>query len=380
MKQKEIFGNRWMSYLESFLSKEDIKRVFLVTGKTSYEISGAKKIFDELFNNLEVKRFYEFDTNPKFEDVKKGIHAFKSNNHDAIVAVGGGSVIDMAKLILFFSMNPQFLKSDFSTIPKDGINPTFKVPFIAVPTTMGSGSEATHFAVVYKDKKKYSIASQNLLPDLVVLDPCFVKTLPRYESACSGIDAFAHALESWWSVNSTTRSRSFSRKAIHLITRNIIRAVNTNEIKYRSKMLLGANLAGKAINIAKTTACHALSYSLTSFFKINHGQAVALFLGPMLSYNWNLSREECVDKRGIYFVKRQIHSILSTLKIDTPDEFNKYIFNLLRKLGLKSTLHELNVPKHKLSLLVANINIERLSNNPRRLSNLKIKRILLSLF
>ena len=149
---------------------------------------------------------------------------------------------------------------------------------IAIPTTSGSGSEATHFAVVYVGGEKFSVAHPiYMLPNVVVLNPSLTYSMDSYQTALSGVDAFAQAMESYWSVNSTEESKKYSIEALELIIEHLPLAVNYND-NSRDIMLHAANLAGKAINIAKTSGAHAISYVLTSKFNIPHGQAVALTL------------------------------------------------------------------------------------------------------
>ncbi|MEZ4822960.1 MAG: iron-containing alcohol dehydrogenase [Ignavibacteria bacterium] len=126
-------------------------------------------------------------------------------------------------------------------------------PLIAVPTTSGAGSEATHFAVVYSGDKKYSLAHEYILPDYSVIDPQLTFSLPKEITATSGIDAFSQAMESYWNVNANEESRKYSRGAIQLIFDSLSKAVNEGDEESRINMSRAAHLAGKAINITKTT-------------------------------------------------------------------------------------------------------------------------------
>jgi alcohol dehydrogenase class IV len=253
--------------LKKLLIEDSPKSIFLVTGNRSYEKSGAKKFIDNLLNGFTVKRFSDFADNPKIEDVNKGINIFLENSCDYLIAIGGGSVMDMAKLI-----NIGYDKNnieDLTTKKAEISSPGKKL--IAIPTTSGSGSEATHFAVVYVGGEKFSVAHPiYMLPNVVVLNPSLTYSMNSYQTALSGVDAFAQAMESYWSINSTEESKKYSIEALKLIIEHLPLAVKYND-NSKNIMLHAANLAGKAINIAKTSGAHAISYVLTSKFNIPHG-------------------------------------------------------------------------------------------------------------
>ena len=174
-------------------------------------------------------------------------------------------MIDMGKLINVFSSHT---KKRVEIIKgKKKLNKRLNT-FIAIQTTAGSGSEATHFAVVYYKNKKYSLADKNLIPDLAIVDFFFTKSLNKYVTACSGFDALSQAIESYWSVNSNAKSKMFSEKAIKILKKNLVQVVNRPTRKNREAVMLASHLAGKAINITKTTAPHALSYKISEICKI----------------------------------------------------------------------------------------------------------------
>ncbi|MCK5473164.1 MAG: phosphonoacetaldehyde reductase, partial [Planctomycetes bacterium] len=257
MIQKEYIGFGSIGELEFVLAEYSAKRIFLVTAHDSYELSGAKGNLDKIFAGCQVQRFYDFSSNPKIEDVNKGLEAFKKIRPDVVIGVGGGSVIDMAKLINFFASN-ELEPSEYLKNPESKIN--ISRPLIAIPTTAGSGSEATAFAVLYIDKEKFSIDNEFVLPDVAIVDPDLTTSLPEYITAVTGMDALCQAIESYWCINSTDESKEFAKKAIELVMKNLKTAVNNPDRNSRLAMAKAANLAGKAINITKTTAPHAISY------------------------------------------------------------------------------------------------------------------------
>ena len=261
MKQEEYLGLGGIKHLEDILKNNHFENIFLVTGKDSYGSCGAEEAVYSLMSRYTFSRFCDFEVNPKIEDVERGISLFREKDYDMIVAIGGGSVLDIAKLIKILS--PQSGK------PKEYIKKEKEIevqgmPLVAIPTTAGSGSEATHFAVVYIDKEKYSLAHDYILPEHAILDSKLTTNLPPKITASTGMDILSQAIESYWSVNSKDESKEYAQESISLVLNNLITAVNNPSPRSREFMLKASHLAGKAINITKTTAPHALSYPLTS--------------------------------------------------------------------------------------------------------------------
>ena len=249
--------------------------ILVLTGRKSFESSGAKKVLKELLKNYKHKIFSYFEPNPKLDDLERALTLARENETNLLIAVGGGSVLDMTKLIKgCFSV-----ESDIESIIKKG-TPIIdsKIPIIAIPTTAGSGSESTHFAVVYINKEKYSLADECLLPNKAILDGELLLSASKYQKTCSALDALSQAIESMWALNSTNESREISAKAISLCIKNLYDFVDgTGDNETYQNMLDAANLA-KAINISKTTAPHAWSYGMSIFHGIPHGHAVWLTL------------------------------------------------------------------------------------------------------
>src|SRR3989344_1935280 len=280
--QKKFIGPGCLANLKIILEDENPSSIFLVTGKKSYFESGAQEVLEHILHSYQVTYFSDFSVNPQLEDVIKGTSLFRKTNSDLVIAVGGGSVIDIAKSINFLAAQ-QGAPEDYITKKQTAqIKPK---SFVAIPTTAGTGSEATHFAVVYIQKTKYSLAHEEwMLPDYVFLDPTLTYNLPRYITASTGIDVLCQAVESYWSTQSTEESKGYAREAIGMVLNNLVEAVNNPSLQSREAMLLAANLAGKAINISKTTACHSVSYPMTSYFGVSHGHACALTLAEMCLY------------------------------------------------------------------------------------------------
>lgn len=356
--------NKLESLLE-ILESTGKKKIFIVCGKSSFALSGAEKILKELLHNYTIKYYSDYTANPKLDDVKKGVKEFKEFNPDIVIAVGGGSAIDMAKMINTVSahpdLNPKNLVRGNDKISKKG------KPFIAIPTTAGSGSEATHFAVTYIDKVKYSLAHDFLLPDYCILDVQLTISTPRHIAACSAVDALSQSIESIWSVNSTVESIAYAKEAIRLIIQNVENAINLETVDSKKSILFASYLAGKAINITKTTACHAISYPMTSFFGVPHGNAVSVTIPEFLVWNYYLSESDHLDRRGVDFVKDSITEIVELFDCDSVEATAKKINELFHKIGIKTALQDLGiVSQQDFDLIISNINVERMNNNPRK--------------
>ncbi len=361
--QREYFG---INYLNCIIGNLYAKNIFFVTGKKSFELCGAKNYIENNFQDYNSFFFNDFSPNVKVEDIKKGLKHFNEKIYDIIVAIGGGSVIDMAKSINTFSHNSasieSYLKKEMPILEKGK-------PLIAIPTTFGSGSEATHFAVVYKDKKKYSLAHNYLLPDYCILDSNLTKNLPKSVAASSGMDALCQAVESYWSINSTEESKNYAKKAMILTLGSIDKAVNGDSIIAKQNMLNAANLAGKAINITKTTAPHAVSYTFTSNHGIPHGHAVGLILGQFAIYNNNVQKDDCLDKRGVEYVKQTIQEICDIFNVNNVKEINLKVNQIMENIRLETKLEKLGIDEKDLNELSLNFNLERAKNNPRSVDN-----------
>lgn len=354
------FVSNDLSCLENILNNH--KRIFLVTGKKSFINSSAQKKIEPYLKNKDIYRFSNFEVNPRLKDLEKGILAISSFKPDIVIGIGGGSVIDMAKLINIINAQNKIpakeIILDNSLIDKKGLK------LIAIPTTAGTGSEVTQFAVIYLGDKKYSLDHEKVLPDAYIIEPEFAYDLPPYLMACSAFDALSQAIESYWSIKSNDESKQHAEQAIKIILKSIIPAVVKKELNSIRLLFVAANLAGKAINITRTTAPHALSYPLTKFYNIPHGHAVALTLGKFFIINASTNKK-INDQRGKKYIDKTMNKIYGLFgcnnEFDCHDKWYRIMSEAsleldLKKLGLKSA--------SDIKKIVSNINLERLNNNP----------------
>jgi len=363
MKTQILFQENQFEDLQHLIQENNFSNIFLVRGDKSFKDSGADSFIEKLVSSKRIVSFLDFDTNPQLNDLIRGVELFRKSSFDLIIAIGGGSVLDMAKLISVFAHQ----KGAFDDIIRNNrIEANAKTPLLAIPTTAGTGAEATHFAVVYIDKSKYSVANSNILPDYVFLSSEFSASAQSYLTACTGLDAFSQAIESVWSVNSNSISEEFALKAIDLIWNNLANAANSNDKASKYVMQNAAYLAGKAINITKTTAPHAISYSFTSYYNIPHGHAVSLSLPFFMKYNYYVSELDCMDERGVDSIRDRMDKIMSIFNCNINTvEFE--LVKFFRALGIEINISKLisNLDK---DLIVSNINTERLNNNPRKVT------------
>ena len=359
--------------LQFHIQKYTSKRFFLVTGKKSFVESGAKEFIKN--TKLDYIRFSEFESNPKYEDTLVGVKQFLESECDVIVAIGGGSVIDMAKLISAFAKENTI---DYLNILK-GVKQKEEVsiPIIAIPTTSGTGSEATHFAVCYLNNKKYSLAHSSILPKVSILNTELIINQNPYLKACTGLDALAQAIESYWSVNSTVESSKFAIESIEVLIENLEKSVFSDDEIINEKISNAAYLAGKAINITKTTAPHAISYSISTGYNIPHGHAVFFTLPTFVEYNYMVDSHSCNDSRGYEFVKNNIENLFTLLKVNNHIEARHRLEEIAKNIGVDINFKSIGVHAKQLDKILDDVNEDRLKNNPRKLNVEALKKILL---
>ncbi len=358
-------------HLNKFIDTYRVNNIFLVCGKTSQKKKYIKEAIDRLSKFYNTTLFNEFSSNPKYVDAVRGTLQFTKSNSQIIIAIGGGSVIDMAKLINAFQCHK---KKDYKEILYGKIIANKKTkPMIVLPTTAGSGSEATHFAAVYLNNRKFSVASKSLLPDISLIDQNLAISMSSYTIACSGFDALSQAIESYWSIGSSRKSRKFSTESIKIILKNIKKATKKNQYALKN-MMIAANLAGKAINITKTTAPHALSYAITSLAGLPHGHAVAITLGKFFKINYLSNKiNSRQNKRTVLLRMNSLYNILG-VKNYTEAEYKWY--KLMMSCGLESNFKKTNLHHYKtIDFITSSVNLERLANHPVKLSNKDLKNI-----
>lgn len=318
-------NDKFINEFKSLVKKENPSKVLFVCS-SEYDRYGYRNALDEI--NINSVVFTDFEPCPEVSSVNKGVEFFKSNNCDFMIAVGGGSAIDVAKAIKLFA------ESD--------------VRILAVPTTAGTGAEVTRFSVLYNHGDKDSVRSWDIIPELQVFDYTVLESLPYIQKVVTGLDAFTHAVEAYWSKDATDESREFSAEALRLFNENFAAYLNDDKSTYES-MMKCSELAGRAINIAQTTACHAFSYKLHKLKGFYHGQAVAI----CLVYIWKYMLENNSSDMNLDLLLAEAEVISGF----NPENLEQ----LLKDLGL---LNDLTMTSEQFDETVNGVNVNRLLNHP----------------
>ena len=363
---KNIFaGEHGLENIEHLV--KDAKKIVIFTDKG---ILGANlleipiQILDSLGKDYEI--LSDIPAEPDYHQAQHMVDAFKATGADFIIAVGGGSVMDVAKLA-------SILATDECTVTmvKDLLdNPLLakkQVPSLMIPTTAGTGSEATPNSIVAVPEKelKVGIVNPEMIADFVILDGRLIKNLPMKIAVATGVDALCHAIECFTSTKANPFSNTFALEALDLIMNNIIEAcTNSEAMDAKNKMLLGSFYAGVAITASGTTAVHALSYPLGGKYHIAHGVSNAILLMPVMRFN-----EPVIKERLALAYDRVVHQ--PTENLTTVDEKANYMIEkmgeIVKTLEIPTSLETFNVPKEDLDVLVeAGMQVTRLLVNNMR--------------
>ena len=293
--EKIYFEAGSIAYLEKM---PDIERAFIVTDEGMVKLGYVDKILYHLRKRLKYVHseiFSAVESDPSFDTIMKGVEAMKSFKPDVIIALGGGSPIDAAKgMWLFYEhpdADPEGLKLKFMDIRKR----TYKFPklgekckMVAIPTTSGTGSEVTSFAVI-TDKhknKKYPLADYELTPDVAIVDSDLVMSLPKSVTADTGMDVLTHALEAYVSNMASDYTDGLAEKAAELVMENLEVAYNDGTNKHaREKMHNASTIAGMAFTNAFLGVCHSMAHKIGAEFHLPHGRINAILLPYVIKYN-----------------------------------------------------------------------------------------------
>ncbi len=356
MEQRIITSRDNYIEFDRWIRANGCKKILMVCDDSIWYMDGFNKHLEEVEKTgVEMIEFREFQPNPLYESVVKGVELFIAEKCDSIMAVGGGSAIDVAKCIKLYSVssgdgaNGAWLKAEI--VPNS-------IPFIVMPTTAGTGSEATRYAVIYFNDTKQSVTSESFIPGTVLMDPNALKTLPLYQKKATMMDALCHAIESFWSVNSTKKSKEYSRAAIQTVLKNMDGYLANIE-EGNAGMLQAAHIAGQAINITQTTAGHAMCYKITSLFHFAHGHAAILC--DRVLFPWMVENtDECIDPRGEDYLKATLDEIGQAMGCEDARKGAEKLISIFDSLGL-------DVPtatEEQFEILKNSVNPVRLKNHP----------------
>lgn len=342
-----------IAYLEKM---PDISRAFIVTDKSMADLGYVDKILYHLRKRNEYVHseiFSDVESDPSFDTIKKGVAMMNEFKPDVIIALGGGSPIDAAKGMWLFYEHPdadvEGLKLKFMDIRKR----TYKFPklgekakMVAIPTTSGTGSEVTSFAVITDKKlsKKYPLADYELTPDVAIVDPDLVMTLPKSITADTGMDVLTHAIEAYVSNMASDYTDGLAEKAVELVFQNLRTAWEQGNNAYaREKMHNASTIAGMAFTNAFLGINHSLAHKIGAEFHLPHGRINAILLPYVIAYNASKPTKFVSFPKYEYFIADQKYAALAK-KLDLPagtvEEGVQSLIHEIKKLNT-----DLNIPK-----------------------------------
>lgn len=297
---------------------------FLYANGTAERLANIAKVKN-------VSYFHEIEPNPSCQTIDKATELARNNKADVVVGLGGGSAMDAAKMVACLCDNEGSIFDYYSTGNRELLSRTAQL--ICIPTTSGTGSEVTNIGV-YTNREtniKMPFASKLFWPDIALIDPILTHTLPQIVTASTGMDAFCHAIEAYWSLNSNPVSEALSVSALRYILGNIeVACLNPADRTAREKMSLASVMAGISFSQTKTTGIHAVSFPLTSEFGASHGIACSINLTSFIRivYPNNTEKFDC---------------LLESLGFKTIDSFILRIEEIMKNIGLPVRLSELGV-------------------------------------
>lgn len=319
---------------------------------------GRLGVIDRVQEILGSARTVVFDLvspNPTLELIDEVVQVSRNKRCRAVVGIGGGSAMDVAKCTAILQLNHRDIAAYLTqgeSLEKPG------VPYIAVPTTAGSGSEVTPFATVWdmEARRKRSLEHHWMFPTTALVDPALTLTLPPYQTAATGMDALTQAIEAYWSKRSQPISDMYALRAVRQIFENLEEAYVGGGISARSAMAHASLLAGLAFSNTKTTICHSLSYPMTAHFGVSHGQAVSITLPSFLLWNAD----------GI---SAKLPPLLQAIGSSCAEDAAGRIRRLMERIGLATDFHTLGLSKNDVDLVLAEgFYADRAENNPKPVS------------
>ncbi len=339
--QNIIVGRGSLAKLPEVAKKLGGTHGFIISGPHLNKMGIVKSCADALFNvGITTDAFTETEGNPSVETVDKATKAYKESGADFIIALGGGSPMDVAKAVGVVAK----YGGSITEYEGGGKVPGDIVPLIAIPTTAGTGSEVTSFSVITDHSRNYklTVVSYKLLPSYAILDADLITTAPASVAAACGIDALVHALEAYISKAASPFSDAMAEKALEMLGKNIRAYVaDRTNVEAAEGMLIGSLFAGIAFSWARLGDVHAMSHPVSAFFDVPHGVANAILLPTIVEYN-------ALADQGKYL---KIYNYTSKTPV-YEDEFEPFMLvELLRKLnaelGIPASLSEVGVTSDK---------------------------------
>lgn len=357
------YGEDSLEYIE----KLNYKKIMIVTDKTMVKLELVDKITKRLVGKS-IEIFDKVEPNPTVEIIETGIIRYISFKPDCIIALGGGSPIDACKAILYFGYR----------VEKEYKGKYTKIPFIAIPTTSGTGSEVTSYSVITKGDKKLVLADDDMLPTVSLLNPSFMKKLPKFVIADTGMDVLTHALEAYVSKEKSIFTDIYAIEAIKIIYNELIKHYNDSTIlEYRSNIQKSSTLAGIAFNNASLGINHSIAHTLGANLHISHGRANAIVMPYVIEYNSNAYEN--------YFkVCSELGIKCSNIK-EGKNKLINIVLEMNNKLHIEKSIQELKVDFEQYEKLIPTF-VEDIENdtctkgNPNISSREKLIELLINIY
>ena len=369
-----IFGNDTINQIGT-KSREYGDKAFLVTGRSAMRKAGSIEKIVNLLKSAGFEDVYLYDQaehDPSVKTVDQGVKLAKDGNYNVVIGVGGGSAMDTAKTIASL-INNEGSTADYQSgkeITKPG------VPFIAVPTTAGTGAEITNNSVITNTEKKIkqSIRSPLMIAKVAIVDPILTVTMPPNVTASSGMDALTQAIETYVSLAANPFSDTLALRSISLISHNLVKAFeNGNDMEARENMAMGSLFGAMAFANSALGAVHGLAHPVGALFDVPHGVICGLLLPYVMEYNLSAKTDRFA----------QIAKIMGQYIDGESDEANAqkavdFVHDLIAKMRLPKRLNELGINRDNLPLIARSAKGSSLNNNPRPTTPESLVEILLS--
>lgn len=362
MPKNIIAGEHAIEQLAEIIAK-DIRKIVIFTDKgiLGAELVDLPKALIEQ-TGVDYTIISDIPAEPNYHEAQAMVDEFKKEQADFIIAIGGGSVMDVAKLASILATDEYTVKD----LLDDPLLAKKQITSLMIPTTAGTGSEATPNSIVGVPEKelKIGIVNPEMIADYVILDSRMIKKLPKPIAAATGVDALCHAIECFTSAKANPISNTFALEALDLIMNNIIEAcTNSEALEAKSRMLLGSFYAGVAITSSGTTAVHALSYPLGGKYHIAHGVSNAMLLTPVMKFN----QPAIKDLLAVAY-DRVVKTGDKDLSVDDKSEYMlNQLEEIVKVLEIPTSLKEFDVPEEDLDgLVAAGMEVTRLLVNNKR--------------
>ena len=351
---KIYFERDSIQYLQSMGGME---RVVIVTDRTMVDLGFVEKIAHQITargNHVTYQLFADVEQDPSIETVRRGTELIRSYKPDTIIALGGGSAMDAAKVMWLFYEQPEVDFRDLVQKFMDIRKRAFKFPqlgrkarFIGIPTTSGTGSEVTPFAVITEGNKKYPIADYSLTPTVAIVDPALVMTVPAHVAADTGLDVLTHATEAYVSILANDFTDGLALQAIKLVFEFLEKSVKEKDPEARERMHNASTMAGMAFANAFLGMNHSLAHKIGGLFHTPHGRTNAILMPHVIRYNGTRPEKTATWPKYNYYkadVKYQDIARMLGLPCATPEEgvrsYAQACYDLAVRCGIKMSFKE----------------------------------------